>query len=313
MMSSKEIPTQEEILAFQQFYNLPLEGPCPVVPLAGLLNVGGEEGKGGNHYCCTVWRPAEKDVHVLGRHYTSTGVNLNAHNWEEWGGPIIWRNLTLLHGWGHIHLTVKTLDWEQNGYDCGPIACQVLESIWTQGFELTSRDVWKKPRLPCCHPICIQIISDVHLLVMQTYRGLPRDALSDGMVEDAVIQNLDHHPNRSLNKTLVHLERAMKQCLSCIQHSTHHASLTDQCKPNMASVPSCEIRQARGIAGSISEQEVIDAIHSSSDSDDHSPPNILPAIANKDFHVTDWSQAWLGRVPWHLGPQMPALASLRGL
>ena len=83
MMCSKSVPTWEEIIEFRRSYNLPLEGPCPVVSMAGLLNTGGQEGKGGNHYCCVIWRPREKEVHILGRRYATTGVNLNVQDWEE--------------------------------------------------------------------------------------------------------------------------------------------------------------------------------------------------------------------------------------
>lgn len=318
MMCNKNVPTPEEIVAFRHSYHLPLQGPCPVVSMAGLLNTGGQGDTGGNHYCCIIWRPREKEVHVLGRNYTFTGASLDAQHWEEWGGPIIWRNLTLLHGWGHIQLTVKTLDWKQNGYDCGPIACQVLQSIWIKGFELTSRGAWKKPGFPCCHPIRMQITSDVHLLVMEIYQNLTHNVSLEGAVDDNVVQNLEHHPNRCLNQTLRHLERAMQKCSSCIQQQHKESHLASQTKPSIQSIPGREIKQGRAIPQSASEPEVEvlndDSQHLSSDSDNHpSSSSVLPAVVNKGVYATDWSQARLGRFPRRPGPQLPALTSLKGL
>jgi hypothetical protein len=308
MMANREVPTSEEVTNFRSAYKLPLHGPCEKVPLAGLLNTGGDGSKGGNHYCCAIWRPEEKVVHVLGRRYASTGSSLDAKDWEEWGGPIIWRNLTILHGWGHIPLSIRTLDWIQNGYDCGPIACQVLESVWTSGFELTSRGIWKKPVFPCCHPIRLRITSDVHAQIMDTYEAHCQQPLQDAHgILDEVIKELENHPARRLLQTTNHLERAISKCSPCISLRPKTSQNASQKKPSMPSFINQNISHAKGMPGYDPQSDGQDSDSGQSSSD------ITPATANRNIHVTDWSQARLGRFCRPPAPALPPLKSLRGL
>lgn len=312
MMCNREEPTAEEIAAFRTAYVLPPDGPCEMVPLAGLLNTGGDSNKGGNHYCCVIWMPQGKVVHILGRRYMSTGASLNARNWEEWGGPIIWRNLTILHGWGHIHLSVRTLDWVQNGYDCGPIACQVLESIWISGFQLNPKGIWKKPRLPCCHRIRMRIAGEVHASILGIYQASHQESsLDDGGIQMSVINELDSCPAQRLLKATKNLERAMTKCSLCLKETPRKPQkVAKHSKPLVTSIPSRDIKKARGGPGSNSETgDTSDSEHSSSSL----PSDITPANANRGIHVDDWSQVRLGRFPRPPGPVLPPLISLRGL
>jgi hypothetical protein len=74
-----------------------------------------------------------------------------------------------------------------------------------------------------------------------------------------------------------------------------HASSMGQLKPSIGAIPSQEIRQVKGIPDSISDN-ILEQLFSDSD-DHHSLTSISPALANKDFHVTDSSQAQLRRFP----------------
>src|SRR5262245_57180875 len=80
--------------------------------------------------------------------------------WEKWGGPTIWKKVALLHGWEEMAMTVHEIHWPQNGYDCGPIACQVMEHIWTAGFEQDVDRIWIKPALPCTDKFRIRMALD---------------------------------------------------------------------------------------------------------------------------------------------------------
>ena len=308
MMANKDIPTSQDVSDFRSAYKLPPEGPCQKVPLAGLLNTGGDASKGGNHYCCVIWMPEQEVVHVLGRKYISTGSNTDAKDWEEWGGPIIWRNLAFLHGWGHIKLTVRSLDWVQNEYDCGPTACQVLESIWNSGLVLNSRGIWRKPSLPCCHPIRLRIANDVHAQIMEIY-GDHTNQL-DGVL-DEVIQELNDHPANRLLRTISNLERSMNKCPPCI--SMRPKTLrSPSAKPDMPSFLNQNISKAKGIPVDGVEPNGEDS-DSGESSSSRLSSDITPAGANKNIHVADWSQARLGRFPRPPGPVLPPLKSLRGL
>jgi hypothetical protein len=98
-----ETITEVEIRQFRETYHLPLEEPCELVPLVGMLNTGksvNEKGeyRGGNHYCVVYWQPEEQRVHVLGLDYMAYGSELVATDWDAWGGPQIWEKLAKLHG-----------------------------------------------------------------------------------------------------------------------------------------------------------------------------------------------------------------------
>ena len=94
---------------------------------------------GGNHYFTVVFIPRMRRVHVLGRRYNVNQKIKGAKDWAVWGGPTIWARVCELYGWPHARLTgmtVHSVDWIQNGYDCGPIACQVVANIWAGGLSL---------------------------------------------------------------------------------------------------------------------------------------------------------------------------------
>ncbi|KAG1832549.1 hypothetical protein DFJ58DRAFT_736334 [Suillus subalutaceus] len=79
--------------------------------------------------------------HVLGRHISNDAMDidgLDPDDWNEWRGPDYWRRIGALHGWGTgdvADVSVISMDWEQNGVDCGPIACSVLEQCLSAGLD----------------------------------------------------------------------------------------------------------------------------------------------------------------------------------
>jgi hypothetical protein len=314
MMYNINVPTPDEISAFRTAYGLPLQGPCEKAPLAGLLNTGrAGASKGGNHYCCVIWMPEERIVHVLGRNYMSTGWLLDAKNWAEWDGPTIWRNLAILHGWSCSTLSVRTLDWIQNGYDCGPIACQVLERIWTTGFELTSTGIWRKPSLPCCHQIRLQIASDTHACILAISQANPQQH-TDGTLQ-SVVQELENHPARRLHLVTRNLHHAMAKCSLCITSSGKKSQKKMESphvsRPFISSIPSRDLRRAKGRPECDAESD--DGGNDSGRSSTSLPSDTMPSHANRNIHVKDWSQARLGRFPRPPPPYLPKLKSLRGL
>src|SRR5215510_4791058 len=150
LLSSKPACTEDEIGIYRRTFGLPI-GSCPLEPKIGLMHTGG------NHYCCLVILPQEGENHVLGRLISNHCQVKNAKNWDTWGGPNIWKNVTLLHGWEMTAVTVHEINWHQNGNDCGPIGCQVIDFIWRCGFTLDKNRMWVMPTLPCVHAIRISM------------------------------------------------------------------------------------------------------------------------------------------------------------
>jgi hypothetical protein len=100
--------------------------------------------------------------HVLGRYITSDAIKAgrkNPHNWNQWKGPEYWRHIAALHHWDagdNTDISVTCLDWIQNGVDCGPIACSVLEQFINTGFD-ENNHIPSFP-VPCGHEMRIQML-----------------------------------------------------------------------------------------------------------------------------------------------------------
>jgi hypothetical protein len=117
----------------------------------GFASMGREEGMGGNHYCCMLFMPREKTIHVLGKKHLEASQQKQPSDWVSWGVSNIWHNIAILHGWDSAsEMVVYEQNWIQNGYDCCATVCQVMDMIWTNGFHCGYQGFWQKPTLPAC-------------------------------------------------------------------------------------------------------------------------------------------------------------------
>lgn len=168
--------TPEEVRRFRRLYNLPM-GPLPLESVIYILNVGGtttynndgsilDRGRGGNHYCVVLFHVTLKRVYILGRQIHQA-ISLH-DNWHGWQGSLIWKFICSLFEWvdaQHIlgeNPRVISQSWRQNGFDCGPIACQVLHHLVEMGLQIENNDVWVIPRLPCAHYTRLKLLQMVH-------------------------------------------------------------------------------------------------------------------------------------------------------
>lgn len=188
---------------------------------------------GGNHYFTVVFMPRIRRVHVLGRRYNVNQKIKGTKDWAVWGGHTIWARICELYGWPHARLTgmtVHSVDWIQNGYDCGPIACQVVENIWVGGLPLDGDGLWKRPGLPCCHSQRLNMATKVHqtaadghrsfLELKEIYREQIEVYFGDNinafaLFEDEVAEKLIQHPRYALKPIEANLRRAIIICPSC--------------------------------------------------------------------------------------------------
>jgi hypothetical protein len=84
----------DSISAFRRRFDLPEDGPCPLQWVIGFTNVGGEKkqgerASGGDHYCCMLFMPREKTIHVLGKRHKEASQRKQPSDWESWGGSNI--------------------------------------------------------------------------------------------------------------------------------------------------------------------------------------------------------------------------------
>ncbi|KIK32016.1 hypothetical protein CY34DRAFT_111146, partial [Suillus luteus UH-Slu-Lm8-n1] len=126
--------SEEELALFRRNYLLPREGTCPVVPVGFIVHYS-------QHFFVAIFDYQRRHVYVLGRHISVATLQvegIDPHNWCDWNGPEYWRRIAFLHGWStgdHTDVSIMTRDWLQNGVDCGPIACSMLEQCLNSGLD----------------------------------------------------------------------------------------------------------------------------------------------------------------------------------
>ncbi|KAI5996591.1 hypothetical protein F5J12DRAFT_896118 [Pisolithus orientalis] len=84
------------------------------------------------------------------------------HNdWNTWNGPFYWTCIASLHGFDAVNPTqvdVQVYNWSQNGFDCGPIAYFVMESLMRGGLSGDCRPTTHIPPIPCGHCLCLGML-----------------------------------------------------------------------------------------------------------------------------------------------------------
>jgi hypothetical protein len=124
----------EELEQFRRNHFVPHDSTCAMVPVGFIVHHS-------NHFFVVIFDYERRMVHVLGRHISADSMDVDGedpHDWNDWRGPEYWRKIGALHGWntGDVEdVSIIPMDWEQNGDDCGPIACSVLEQCLKFGLD----------------------------------------------------------------------------------------------------------------------------------------------------------------------------------
>ncbi|KAG2129259.1 uncharacterized protein EDB93DRAFT_1108727 [Suillus bovinus] len=124
----------EELELFRKYHFLSQDGTCPVVPVGFIVHHS-------DHFFAVVFDYQRHIAHVMGRHISDSMMDVDGvdpNDWEDWDGPQYWRRIGSLHRWstGDVtNVSVRSTNWLQNGVDCGPIACSVLEECLRVGLD----------------------------------------------------------------------------------------------------------------------------------------------------------------------------------
>ncbi|KAG2046010.1 hypothetical protein BDR06DRAFT_1039924, partial [Suillus hirtellus] len=124
----------DEVKLFRKNHFAPQEGTCPVIPVGFIVHHS-------DHFFAAIFDYRRRIAHVLGRHISDTIMEVDGvdpNDWKDWGGPQYWRRIATLHGWSPGNVTDVSVipdNWKQNGVDCGPIACSVLEQCLRTGLD----------------------------------------------------------------------------------------------------------------------------------------------------------------------------------
>ncbi|KAG1789583.1 uncharacterized protein HD556DRAFT_1492627, partial [Suillus plorans] len=107
---------------------------CPIIPVGFIVHHS-------DHFFAVIFDYQRCTAYVLGRYISNSEMDVeiaDPYNWEDWQGPGYWRRIASLHGWsiGDVtKISVIHRDWMQNGVDCGPIACSVLQQCLASGLD----------------------------------------------------------------------------------------------------------------------------------------------------------------------------------
>lgn len=295
---------------------------------------------GGNHYCCMAFIPLLREVHILGRLIgkRDPARRLNP-SWELWGGDKIYETAAKLHDWDlSVRPAVYEVNWPQNGYDCGPIAVQVMEEIWSNGgLNRDHKAFWRRPLLACPHSVRMQMAEGVHTAILTnidkfnslctTYlpeqiedlmslrltqddrRHVPLDANFDqmsGLVRN-IARSLRPNPGQCLAALLGNIKADTEVCGRCLGQTRRRAIGRNY--RGHKEIHSALGNPGRGDGDSFEANQSL-VVGENGDED----PEEVAALVNRALHVGDWSQASLGRFPRPTAaPVLPRLESLTGL
>ncbi|OJA20364.1 hypothetical protein AZE42_07317 [Rhizopogon vesiculosus] len=124
----------EELEIIRRYHLIPNGDACPVVPVGFIVHHS-------QHFFAVIFDYLRSTAHVLGRNISGNILDVDGvhqDNWEDWRGPEYWRKIAAFHGWRAGDITdvfIQNRDWPQNGYDCGPIACSILEQALYSGLD----------------------------------------------------------------------------------------------------------------------------------------------------------------------------------
>ena len=157
-LRNHQMPTQEEILLFQQRFYVDPSTPdtSRLISFIAFHH---------QHYFAVVFDYAAALAYVLGRRISNGCEHFDEEldDWETWLGPLYWDRLAALHGitpGDSDQVVVTTHNWPQNGWDCGPIAVFLLKHFMNSGLGGDSSDM-HFPAIPCGHELRLQMLGAV--------------------------------------------------------------------------------------------------------------------------------------------------------
>jgi hypothetical protein len=145
-----------ELDDIRKYHFIPVHGASPMLPVGFVVHHSA-------HFFIAIFDFEHRIAHVLGRHISDDAMHVDGTDqdeWKAWGGPDYWTRIAAIHGWNAgdpDNVYIKARNWEQNGVDCGPIACAVLEQVLIAGLDINGN-------VPPIHIQC------GHMLRMKMFR-----------------------------------------------------------------------------------------------------------------------------------------------
>lgn len=333
----------EEVVFFRNLFGLPAAPEsCPLEDVVYVLNTGPDPGMSGNHFCTVAFMPSEKLIYILGRKYNQDHFNYDDKDWGTWDGIRIWSRVCTLFGWNEVGLGTMTLcsvDWVQNGYDCGPIACQIVWQLMTNGKEVITGDLdWNAPKLPCCHALRKKMAEVIHGMILDGIENF--DNLGDLIKNEEGYQSwkegrrdlrkaLELDPASVLKDVVVDIDNAMMDCLRCqemlqdVEGRGHpipvkRRSLGEVNKGRLKNILKGAHDKAMLVNERINDDQeefrVDDQGEFRVDEEEEDSEEDEEGGVERKVKAIAWKEARVGRFPrQNIAPKLPLQTSLRGL
>ncbi|KAI6137557.1 hypothetical protein BKA82DRAFT_4023828 [Pisolithus tinctorius] len=154
------LPDAQEIQFFRQRHLFDSHPADPSVPIAFVVMQN-------SHFFVAVFDYWLNLAFILGRRIERVPETPHPHydplrdDWNTWNGPFYWTRIASLHGFDAIDPTqvdVQVYNWSQNGFDCGPIASFVMESLMRGGLSGDGRPTIHIPPIPCGHRLRLRML-----------------------------------------------------------------------------------------------------------------------------------------------------------
>ncbi|KDQ49062.1 hypothetical protein JAAARDRAFT_51898, partial [Jaapia argillacea MUCL 33604] len=101
------------------------------------------------HYWTCVFDYKSRAAYIMGRQLSKFS---GRDHWASWGGPQFWSRIRiLLRAQEVVTPRIFRVDWEQNGYDCGPYAAYLIQDIIKSGIQVARDGTPIIPSFPCSH------------------------------------------------------------------------------------------------------------------------------------------------------------------
>ncbi|KAI6137546.1 hypothetical protein BKA82DRAFT_4023816 [Pisolithus tinctorius] len=154
------LPDAQEIQFFHQHHLFDSHPANPSVPIAFVVMQN-------SHFFVAVFDYWLNLAFILGRHIERVLETPHPHydplhdDWNRWNGPFYWTCIASLHRFDAIDPTqvdVQVYNWSQNGFNCGPIASFVMESLMSGGLSGDGRPTIHIPPIPCGHRLHLRML-----------------------------------------------------------------------------------------------------------------------------------------------------------
>ncbi|KAG6369921.1 hypothetical protein JVT61DRAFT_13388, partial [Boletus reticuloceps] len=179
------LPDLQEVNVFQQRHLFHTLDRDPSIPISFVV-------LSADHFFVIVFDYHRGSAFVLGRRISGNvpatpcpSYDDQLDDWNLWNGPLYWKRIAILHSIDAVEpdqVNVAVRNWTQNGYDCGPIACCVMESLMNSGLYDADDDIYVPP-IPCGHRLRLRMLAmtkEACRRSWEDYRYLSSTNLSHG-------------------------------------------------------------------------------------------------------------------------------------